>query len=321
MYRFLCLERKLAAAKNNSAMITLLNSSPANNINSDASVAVANAIHNQSRVSLFPQTFQQKLVGRKITNARVRNNNNRVNLPELPSHLSQQVPQGQTVVNLTQNFATHNFSNVPIKQQVIGHRLLPSTPSDNRARSALLVGTSSADRQDILSSNVNSVLLEKVPARSPNSVNFIQSPKSSQYGVQSPKGVISPLSSPPPQNSNTINVQSLNFVQSLSTLQNLQVQLPGFSSPNMSSSGALQGHPTSIIVSMPVTTATATGNTITQQAACNIFVNAGANPTVLLTNTGGGSLSEFLLRFFLHNLFWQLQINILITDGDNRGFQ
>lgn len=324
---FMCLanakqqQQKLASVSSNAAIINLLNSSPASNINSDASAAVVNAINNTTNVSLLPQqmqTINQKLIGRKMTlsnvpNTRVLNNsnlitvnNNRMNLSDLSSHLTQ-VSQGQTVTlaSANTNFAQTNYSSVPIKQLVNQRVITPSSSDNKSALSALLVGTPAADRPDIVGPNTSSLLLEKLagtsgttpnPTQSPT--NFIQSPKA-PYTVQSPKSVISPLSSPPPQTSGTINVQSLNFtsLQNLSGLQNVQVQLPGFSQPislslNVSSAGTIQGHPTSIIVSLPVTTATATASSITQQTTTTL-VTPVTSPTVLLANTGTGNLGKF----------------------------
>ncbi|KAF5302009.1 hypothetical protein FQR65_LT08674 [Abscondita terminalis] len=319
-------QQKLASVSSNAAIINLLNSSPASNVNSDASAAVVNAINNTASVSLLPhqmQTINQKLIGRKMTlsnvpNARVlnnsnlitvnNNNNNRMTLSDLSSHLTP-VTQTHTVTLTTANanFAQTNYSNVPIKQ-VVNQRVLatPNANENKSALSALLVGTPAADRPDIVGPNTSSLLLEKLagssgttplPTQSPT--NFIQSPKA-QYTVQSPKSVISPLSSPPPQNTGTINVQSLNFtpIQNISGLQNVQVQLPGFSQPislslNVSSAGTIQGHPTSIIVSLPVTTATATATSITQQAATTLVTSV-TSPTVVLTNATAGNLAQLV---------------------------
>lgn len=318
-------QQKLASTSSNAAIINLLNSSPASNINNDASAAVVNAINNSSLLPQQVQMINQKLLGRKtitisnVNNARVLNhgnlialNNNRVSLSDL-SQLSQ-ASQGQTITLTSVN--SSNFphtSYTTIKSPVVNQRIInasSSEPSKSSSLSALLVGTPAADRPDILGPNTNSLLLEKLasasgtspnPAQSPTS--FIQSPKSTQqFTVQSPKTnpVLSPMSSPPPQNS-TINVQSLNFApaQNLQGVQNLQVQLPGFAQPislslNVSSTGAIQGHPTSFIVSLPVTTATCTS--ATQQSTASIVTAGNAigvgTPTVVLANTGTGNIGE-----------------------------
>ncbi|XP_025829739.1 transcription factor SPT20 homolog isoform X2 [Agrilus planipennis] len=134
----------------------------------------------------------------------------------------------------------------------------------------------------------------------------------SSFIKSSPKSnpVISPLSSPPPpspvaaaasstqtQNLNTINVQSLNLasLQNLSGLQNVQVQLSGFSQPislslNVSSAAGIQGHPASIIVSLPVAT---TGGYAGTSSIPPQQVTAGTSlgtPTVVLTNAGTAQL-------------------------------
>ncbi|KAJ8927892.1 hypothetical protein NQ314_019597 [Rhamnusium bicolor] len=202
-----------------------------------------------------------------------------MNLQELNTQLGQQQPQTITLTSVNSgNYA--NFTTVPVKQQVVNQRILSNSSSDSNksALCALLVGTPAADRPDIVGPNTNSLLLEKLGVSSSNvqgTTHFIQTPKGGQsFMVQSPKAstVLSPLSSPPPQNTNTINVQSLNFaqLQSIPGLQNLQVQLPGFAQPisvslNVSSAGNIQAHPTSLMVSVPVTTATQTSS-ITQTA-------------------------------------------------------
>jgi hypothetical protein len=314
-------QQKLTSNRSNTAIINLLNSSPASNINSDASAAVVNAINNSSLLPQQVQTINQKLLARKMTlsnvaNARVLNhsnliavNNNRMNISEVNSQLSQS--QGQTItltsVNSGGNYT--NYTTVPIKQQVVNQQIITNNSSDSSksALSALLVGTPAADRPDIVGPNTNSLLLEKLAGSSgpsssttpQNSSHFIQSLKSGlQYMVQSPpkaNTVVSPLSSPPPQSTNTINFAQL---QSLSGLQNVQVQLPGFAQPislslNVSSTGNIQGHPTSLLVSLPVTTSTTSANTITQTAGS---MGSGVNsigvgtPTVVLANAGTSNI-------------------------------
>lgn len=300
-----------------------MNSSPASNVNNDASAAVVNAINSSSLVPHQIQTINQKVLARKMTipsvaNARVLNhsnlitlNNNRMNLQELNTQLSQQQPQTITLTSVNSGNYT-NFTTVPIKQHVVNQRILSNSSSDSNKSavlSALLVGTPAADRPDIIGANTNSLLTEKLGGASSSTTqsttHFIQNPKSGQsFMVHSPKAstVLSPMSSPPPQSTNTINVQSLNFaqLQSIQGLPNLQVQLSGFAQPislNVSSTGNIQGHPTSLIVTLPVTTATQTSNTITQ-AAANTSV-AGVNSlgvgaqTVVLANAGTSNLGEF----------------------------
>lgn len=286
-------------------------------------MAVVNAINNSSTLPQV-QMINPKFVGRKITlsnvsNARVLNhsnviavNNNRLNLSDLSTHLGQfsQSQQGQTItltsVN-SSNFAHSNYAT--IKQPLVNQK---STSDSNKSvLSALLVGTPAADRPDIVGTHSNSLLLEKLaansvtvqnPSQSPN--QFIHSPKTQQFTVQSPKNnpIISPLSSPPPQNSNTLNVQSLNFtsLQNTPGVQNVQVQLPGFSQPisvslNVSSTAALQGHP-SLIVSLPVTTTTTTCTNVSQQTASTSVTSTNAigvgTPTVVLTNIGGNNIGK-----------------------------
>lgn len=279
----------------------MLNSPPVSNINNDANMAVVNAINN---TSLLPQVaLNQKLLARKMTvsnvmNARVLNpnnliavnNNNRLSVSDFNTHSNQL--QSQTItLNSGGSFSNANFANV-----------LSSNPKDKSTLSALLVGTASADRPDI--TNTNSLLVESLTggssqAQSPT--HFIQSPKSGQqYTLQSsPKNnpSVSPLSSPPLQNANTINVQGLNFTP----IQGLQVQLPGYSiALSVPSSGGLQGHPTSLIVSLPMTSATATCTTVSQQA--NNTVTAGGSvgmgaPTVVFGNAGSTNIGKNLNIF------------------------
>lgn len=292
-------QQRLASGGSNPAIISLLNSSPASSINADASTAVVNAINNSSilpHVALNQKA--RKVTLANVNSARVINhsnllvNNNRMNVMDFNAQ------QGQTItLNPNSNFGQGNFT---LKQSV--------NRSDESALSALLVGTPAADRPDIVSPNTNSLFLEKLTGSSSTNSSTTQSPTHFIQTQKSPS-VISPLSSPPPQTSNTINVQSLNFtpLQNISGLQNVQVQLPGFSQPlslslNVSSTGGIQRHPTSLIVSLPVTTATATCTTVTQQTA-NSAVTAGntigvGTPTVVLGGAGSPTLGKILFISF-----------------------
>lgn len=181
----------------------------------------------------------------------------------------------------------------------INQRVVSTSSESNKqtALSALLVGTPAADRPDIVSSNTSSLLLEKLASSSSSnstqgtSQSFLQNPsKPQQFVVQSPKmnTVQSPMSSPSQSTTNTINVQSLKLsqLQSLTGLQNVQVQLPGFSQPiSLSSAGNLQGHPTGLLVSVPVASSSAT--TTMSQAANNGTGVVNTGPTVVLANAAG----------------------------------
>lgn len=299
----------------NTAILNLLNSSPASNVNTDA---VVNAINNSQILPQQLQTINQKILARKmtipnVTNARVLThnnviaiNNNRMNLQDLQQQLGLGQQQPQTITLTSVNSSNYsNFTSVPIKQQVVNQRIIGNSSSENKALSALLVGTPAADRPDIIGPNTNSLLLEKLGGSPNNSqpTHFIQSPKGNQqFMVQSPKGstVLSPMSSPPPQTGGTINVQGLNFAQ-LQSIPGFQVQLPGFSQPislslNVSSTGNIQGHPTSLIVSLPVTTATHTSNTVTQAAGGSSVSgvnNIGVAPqTVVLSSASASNLGK-----------------------------
>ncbi|XP_019869023.2 transcription factor SPT20 homolog isoform X2 [Aethina tumida] len=284
--------------------------------------------------SLLPQQLQavnQKLMAaaaRKMTipSARVLNhagnliainNNSRLNLADLNSQITgRQQPQTITLTSVNSGGTFTNYTTVPVKQ-VLNQRIVTSNTAaasasggagDNKSLSALLVGTPAADHPDIASPNTNSLLIEKLAGASGNTSSFqgtthyIQSPKGGQqFMVQSPKGqqtVLTPLSSPPPQNSNTINVQSLNFAQ-----LPLQVQLPGFAqsiSTTGTTSGAaatnLQGAtagPTSLLVSMPgaVTTAAASSNTVAQGGGAQTMNSLVGSPTVVLANAASPNLA------------------------------
>ncbi|XP_045480455.1 transcription factor SPT20 homolog isoform X2 [Harmonia axyridis] len=292
----------------NNTIINLLNSGPVSNINSEANTVVVNTINNSS---LLPQqiqtsTQQKLLTPRKMTvmnlpsNARVIGhagnlvvNNNR--LADLNSSLSGQQTITLTSVNSNESFS---YTAVPVKQQVISQRSVSTSNESNKqtALSALLVGTPAADRPDIVSSNNSSLLLEKLASSSSSnssqgtSQSFLQNPnKPQQFVLQSSKinTVQSPMSSPQ-QTSNTINVQSLKLsqLQSLTGIQNLQVQLPGFSQPiSLSSGGNIQGHPTGLLVSLPVTSSS--GTSTISQAANNGTGVVNTGPTVVLANAAG----------------------------------
>lgn len=283
----------------------MLNSPPVSNINNDANVAVVNAINN---TSLLPQVaLNQKLLARKMTvsnvmNARVLNpnnliavNNNRISVSDFNAHANQLQPQQTITLNSGGGFSNASFPSV-----------LSGGASDKSALSALLVGTPSADRPEIGAPNTNSLLVESLTgganhAQTP--AHFIQSPKSGQaYASPTNNAAVSPLSSPPLQNANTINVQGLNFTP----IQGLQVQLPGYSiALSVPSSGGLQGHPTSLIVSLPVTSATATCTTVSQQA--NNAVTAGGSsvgmgtPTVVFGNAGSTNIGK--LKKIINSVF------------------
>lgn len=296
-----------AIAKQQQRLISGSGNIRRSSINAEGNTTVVNASNNSS---ILPHVaLNQKLLARKMTlanvnNARVINhsnllavNNNRMNVMDFNSQ------QGQTItLNPSSNFA--QTSNFTIKQ--------PVNRSDKSALSALLVGTPAADRPEIVNPNTNSLLLEKLAGTSSTNSN------PSTHFIQSPNKAANPtVISPPPASTqqqqqsqtNTINVQSLNFapLQNISGLQNVQVQLPGFSQPislslNVSSTGAIQGHPTSLIVSLPVTTATST--TVTQQTANNsAVVTAGSTigmgtPTVVLGSSGSSSLGKTIISWY-----------------------
>ncbi|KAK9875850.1 hypothetical protein WA026_009637 [Henosepilachna vigintioctopunctata] len=302
-----------ASTNANNTIINLLNSSPASNINSDANAVVVNAINN---TSLLPQqmqtnTQQKVLTPRKMTlmnlptNARVIShggnlvvNNNRYT--DLNSLNNQLTGQQQTITLTPVSNDSYSYTAFPVKQQVVNQRVVSSSNESNKqtALSALLVGTPAADRPDIVSSNTNSLLLEKLASSSSSntlqgtSQSFLQnSNKPQQFVVQSQKinTVQSPMSSPPSQTTNTLNVQSLKLsqLQSLTGLQMFSFSQPISLSLNVSSTGNLQGHPTGLLVSVPVTSSS--GTSTISQAANNGTEVVSTGPTVVLANASGST--------------------------------
>lgn len=261
-------QQRLASENTPSALINPIVNLPATSVDGEAtSVAVVNALGNTSL--LQQMALNQKLLPRKMTlsnvaNARVINHSNLI-----------------AVNNNRVNVSDFNVTHLNQSQQQQQQQTITLNSSEN-------LGNYASFEQ----------------AQSP--VHFIRSGKSGQqFVVQSPKGnpTVSPLSSPPPA---TVNVQGLNFtpIQNISGLQNVQVQYPGFAQSislplNVSSTGGIQGHSGSLLVSLPVTTATPTCSAATQQATNN-SVTVGtinvAQPTVVFCNTGSNNLGEWVFR-------------------------
>lgn len=253
----------------------------------------------------------------------------------------QQQQQAQTITLASVNSAS--FTNFTSKRLVTNSS---ESASNQTALSALLVGTPAADRPDVVGQNTNTLLLEKLSSGSTNA--FIQqntknptatAPNSAsstrhQFMLQqSPKAnaILSPLSSPPPPNANvnvtsaTVNVQGLNFAQ-LQSIQGLQVLAQPFSVLNVSSTGNIQGHP-NLIVTLPVTTATQTSNSVVSSQAAQVVSggtsgqtvggvsvnNIGVTPqTVVLANTGTSNLGKYLLNILNSELKGVIQIESCI---------
>ncbi|XP_060532135.1 transcription factor SPT20 homolog isoform X2 [Cylas formicarius] len=243
-------------------------------LNSDLNLSSVNAINNIT-------VPQQRLLARKINftnvgNTRILNhnnlitlNNNRVNMNT--THLTAQQPQSVTLTSVNSD----NSLSMPVKQGIVG--------APNDSLSALLVGTPAADRPDIIGSNTNSLFLEKFASVSNSGPPPMQSQKNNT--------VLAPLSSPPPQATNTINVQSLNLTQ-LQGLQNVQFQLQPISvALSVPSAGTLQRHPTGLLMSLPVTTTTQTS---LSQACTSVSSHSIGNVGVVITNTGSPSLAQLL---------------------------
>lgn len=324
-------QQKLASS--NPAIINLLNSSTASTINNEANTIVVNAMNN----SVNQKFFARKMTIPNMANARLLNHTNLITLnarlQEQPGqqqsqqvqqqlqHVQQSQQQPQTITLTSVNSA--NFTNFTPKRLVANSS---ESAGNQTALSALLVGTPAADRPDIVGQNNNTLLLEKLSGGSTNA--FIQqttknptatAPNASistrhQFMLQqSPKAnaILSPLSSPPPPNANvnvtsaTVNVQGLNFAQ-LQSIQGLQVLAQPFSVLNVSSTGNIQGHP-NLIVTLPVTSATQTSNSVVSsqatqavsggnsgQAVSGVSVNnISVTPqTVVLANTGTSNLGK-----------------------------
>lgn len=302
-------QQKISNSHNTATLNSILNSPPASNINSEASAVVVNALNNTPILPQQIQTVgQQKPIARKMTlmnvaNARVLNqgnlivNNNRyVDLNNLTSMAQ---PQQITLASVNNN--EFNYATIPIKhqqqqQQRNIQRVTVNSAAEtkNAALSACLVDTPAADRPDIVNSNSDSLLLERL-VNSSNS--FVQ--KTGQFVVQTSKAntVLSPLTSPQ-QSTGTINIQGIKFqpLQGLTGVQNVQVQLPGFSQPisvplNVPSQGQ------QVIVTLPITSGTGTA-TASQAASNGTNVNTiGINmPTVVLTNASSSNFAQLLLK-------------------------
>lgn len=309
-------KRQAAAAQQkrlaNSNIISLLNSSPAINVNSNASAAVVNAINNQAGIA-----SNHRLLARRISatgGARVLghgkiiavNNHNRLELNAQPQTVTltgrQLVAAHPQTVTLTSSSSGTNYTYtaVPVKQQVVP-RIALSHQTDSGSESALgalLVGTPAADRPEIASPNhANSLVFEKLAGGSTSGQSFkTQAPTTAQFLVSSPtktNTVISPMSSPPPQTSNTtLNVQSLNLaqLQSIPGLHNVQFQLQNLSQPislavnvggQLSGGGTSQGQ---LLMSLPTAQA--------QQATSSVA----GQPVQVINASGSGAGSSQLAQ-------------------------
>ncbi|XP_050299560.1 transcription factor SPT20 homolog isoform X2 [Anthonomus grandis grandis] len=264
------------------------------------------ALNNHNRVNLHELNAQlSNAPSQTVTLAAAPvNNATRVNLSDLSAQLAASAqPQMVTLTSVNSSGGSYSYTAMPVKQQVGHHqRLVPFSPqsdgsdSSQSALGALLVGTPAADRPEIASPHqTNSLLLEKLAASSTSGGQnpFAQPSKTSQataqYVVQSPKcnTVISPMSSPPPQSSNTLNVQSLNLteLQSIPGLHNVQFQLQNFSQPislalnvasQLSSGTSSQGQ---LLMSLP--------SAQTQNASAQSSGTQQVQQVVM--NTGGGT--------------------------------
>ncbi|KAL1489617.1 hypothetical protein ABEB36_013565 [Hypothenemus hampei] len=249
------------------------------------------ALNNHNRMNL--QEFNAQLnnaTGQTLALATTPvNNAARLNLRELNAQLiTGQSGQTVTLTSVSnQPVGSYTYSTIPVKQQVVQRVTSTNQESGNSESvlNALLVGTPAADRPEIgNSNNANSLLLEKLAASSGQNPFVQKTPNqaSTPFVVQSPK-VISPMSSPPPQNSNTLNVQSLNRtqIQNISGLHNVQFQLSNFSQPisfavnvgnQISGSGGSQG----LLMSLP---GTQTQHSAQGSTGQSIIMNTAVNNT------------------------------------------
>lgn len=288
-------QQKLASS--NPAMINILTSSTASNINSEASAVAVNPINNAAVNQKF---FACKMTIPNVANARLLNHTNLIALNNNTQQIQQQLQQiqqpqqTQTITLASGNGA--NFTNFTQKRIVTNSG---ESASNQTTLSALLVGTPSADRPDIVGQNNNTLFLEKFSSGSNSKNPTATATTRHQFLLQqSPKAnaILSPLSSPPPSNANvnvtnaTVNV-GLNFAQ-LQSIQGLQVLTQPFSVLNVSSAGNIQGHP-NLIVTLPVTTATQTSNAVVSSQAVGSVNNISVTPqTVVLANTGASNIGK-----------------------------
>lgn len=277
---------RVATSGNNTAIINLLNRLPVSSINNDANITVVSAPNNTSfQVALNQKPRARKMTVSNVANARVLNhgnliavNNNRMSVSDFNTHLNQQNQPQTITISSAGSGNTFGHASYTLKQP----HVLSSNANEESALSTLLVSTAAADRPDIVGSSTNSLVLEKLAglpgsAASSGTQNFMQSSKSA--------------ASAQPQAANPVCFAP---IQSISGLQNMQVQLPLQTISLLT--GPIQGQP-GLFVSLPVTTATATCTVVNQQTS-NSTVTAGSAigvgaPTVVFGNNASSDLGKW----------------------------
>ncbi|XP_015119139.1 myb-like protein U isoform X2 [Diachasma alloeum] len=146
--------------------------------------------------------------------------------------------------------------------------------------SALLAGTPSADNP-IPGINTASTLLERLTA-------------SSNHGNQQPA---SPMTSPSPTNVSLQGVNLTNLPGSINGLQNVQVSFPGLSQsitmPLNVSAATASVTPTGVIVSLPISSGSNICTTVSSMIGATVVTTAvaGTTPTVVIANPANTHLS------------------------------
>ncbi|XP_033217171.1 transcription factor SPT20 homolog isoform X2 [Belonocnema kinseyi] len=244
---------------NNAAILSLLNSTPAN---------LAQQKTQPRRISLNASIPQ-----------RVISHGNMITVPNTT---------GQLPTSVRLSFAQAIAGQLAGKQQPVkGATVRLARVQDSTSTlglsmpglSALLAGTPSADNP-IPGLNSASSLLERLTA-------------SSNQGSQP----TSPMTSPPPANVNLQGVNLTNLPNSINGLQNVQVSFPGLSQPitmslNVSAAtGSVT--PTGVLVSLPISSGTNTCTTVSSMVPATVVTTAmaGSTPTVVIANPANTHLS------------------------------
>ncbi|XP_011694965.1 PREDICTED: transcription factor SPT20 homolog isoform X2 [Wasmannia auropunctata] len=242
---------------NNAAILSLLNSTPAN---------IAQRKVQPQRISL-----NASIPPRVISHGNV------INVPNTT---------GQVRVSLSSSALTGQLSckQQPVKATAVRLARVQDPTStlglSMPGLSALLAGTPSADNP-IPGMNSTSSLLERLTA-------------SSSQSSQQPA---SPMTSPSATNVNLQGVNLTSLPNSINGLQNVQVSFASFSQPlmslNVSPSTGGTVTPTGVIVSLPISSATNTCTTVSSMVAGTVVTTAiaGSTPTVVIANPANAHLS------------------------------
>ncbi|KAF7998560.1 hypothetical protein HCN44_010968 [Aphidius gifuensis] len=242
---------------NNAAILSLLNSSPAN--------LTQQKIQGQTRRISLNTTLSQRVIGHgnmitvPSTTGQVRVSFS----PALTNQLAgKQTPVKATAVRLAR--VQDNTSSLGLSMPGL---------------SALLAGTPSADNP-IPGMNAASSLLERLTASS----NQNNQP-------------LSPLTSPPPANLSLQGVNLTSLPNPINGLQNVQVSFPGLSQsitmPLNVSATTASVTPAGVIVSLPLSTNSNICTTVSSMVAATVVTTAtaGSTPTVVIANPPNTHLS------------------------------